>query len=43
MTVSEGSRNLKDGGQERSKVQINGLNPRDAKLKNVKVSDGFKD
>ena len=43
MTVSQGSRNLKDGGQKRSKIKINVLNPRDDKFKNVKVSDGFKD
>lgn len=43
MTISQGSRNLKDGGQKSSKIKTNGLKPRDDKLKNVKVSDGCKD
>lgn len=43
MTISQGSRNFKNGGQKSSKIKTNGLKPRDDKLKNVKVSDGCKD
>lgn len=34
---------FKGGGQKSSKIKTNGLQPRDDKLKNVKVSDGCKD